>query len=52
MVGDFINVNKKNFVIDISESVAVAILVIGFCLLVSSVLRISPLFKKYLFGRK
>ena len=52
MVGDFINVNKRNFVIDISESVAVAILVIAFCCLVSSVLRISPLFKKYLFGRK
>jgi peptidoglycan/LPS O-acetylase OafA/YrhL len=52
MVGDFINVNKKNFVIDISESVAVAILVIGFCCLVSSVLRISPIFRKYLFGRK
>ena len=51
MVGDFINVNKKNFVIDISESVAVAILVIAFCCLVSSVLRISPIFRKYLFGR-
>ncbi len=52
MVGDFINVNNKNFVIDITESVAVALLVIGFCCLISSVLRVSPIFKKYLFGRK
>ena len=52
MVGDFINVNNKNFVIDVTQSVVVALLVIGFCCLVSSVLRISPFFKKYLFGRK
>lgn len=52
MVGDFINTNKRNFVVDITESVAVALLVIGFCCLISSVLRVSPIFKKYLFGRK
>lgn len=52
MVGDFINANRKNFVIDITESVVVALLVIGFCCLVSHVLRVSPVFRKHLFGRK
>lgn len=52
MVGDFINVNKHNFVIDVTESVVVALLVIGFCIIISNILRVSPLFKKYLFGRK
>ena len=52
MVGDFINVNKRNFVIDVTESVVVALLVIGFCIIISNILRVSPLFKKYLFGRK
>ena len=32
-------------------SVAVALVVIGFCLLISNVLRLSPILKKYLFGR-
>lgn len=52
MVGDFINSNRKNFVVDVTESVVVALLVVGFCCLVSSILRISPLFRKHLFGRK
>ena len=52
MVGEFINTNKKNFVIDITESVIIALLVIGFSLIISAVLRISPLFRQYLFGRK
>ncbi len=52
MVGDFINSNRKNFVIDVTESVIMALLIIGFCCLVSSILRVSPIFKKYLFGRK
>lgn len=52
MVGNFINTNKHNFVIDITESVLMALLIIGFCCIVSNILRVSPIFKKYLFGRK
>lgn len=52
MVGDFINNNKRNFVIDVTESFVIAMLVIGFSLVVSNILRVSPVFKKYLFGRK
>ena len=33
-------------------AVAVAAIVIAFCLLISNVLRVSPLFSQYLFGRK
>lgn len=52
MIGEFINKNKQNFVLDVVQSIVFAIIIIGFCCLVSSILRISPIFKKYLFGRK
>lgn len=51
MVGGFLDANKQNFVLDTVLSIFVAIIVIGFCLLVSNILRMSPFFKKYLFGR-
>ena len=50
-VGAFFNTHPGNFVLDISLSLAVALLVVAFCLLTSNVLRISPFLKKYLFGR-
>jgi len=52
MVGKFIDATPRNFVVDITESVAAALVVIAFCLGASSVLRVSPVFRKYLFGRK
>ena len=52
MVGEFINTNKLGFVVDVTESTIVALLVIAFCILISNTLRVSPVFKKYLFGRK
>lgn len=50
-IGTYFNTNRNNFVIDTTLSIVVAIIVIGFCLLVSNVLRMSPFLKKYLFGR-
>ena len=51
-LGPWLDANHPNFIIDITLSVSVGLLVIGFCCLVSHVLRISPLFREYLFGRK
>lgn len=50
-VGTFFKLNRHNFIMDISLSVAIGMLVIAFCIITSNVLRISPLFRKYLFGR-
>ena len=38
-------------VIDTTLSVLVGLIVIGFCCITSNILRISPIFKKWLFGR-
>lgn len=51
-VGEWLNKNQPNFVVDVVLSVSVALVIIGFCLLVSNILRISPVLKEYLFGRK
>ena len=51
-VGTWFNQNQPNFVLEIVASASVALVVIAFCLLVSQVLRVSPLFRQYLFGRK
>ena len=51
-VGAFFKVNPGNFVLDTTMSILLGLLVIGFCLVTSSILRISPLLKKYLFGRE
>ncbi len=51
MVGDFFNKYRHNFILDTTAQLIIAIIVIGFCLLVSNVLRMSPFLKKYLFGR-
>ena len=50
-IGAFFNAHKHNFVIDTTMSIVVALLIVGFCIITSNILRISPLFKKYLFGR-
>ena len=51
-VGAWFNQNRPNFVLEITVSFSVALVVIAFCLLVSQMLRISPIFRQYLFGRK
>lgn len=50
-VGVWLNTNRPNFVMEIVTSFSVALVVISFCLLISQMLRVSPLFRKYLFGR-
>lgn len=52
MVGQFLDSHSPNFVLDIVLSMSVALIVVYFCCLVSNVLRISPIFRQYLFGRK
>ena len=51
-IGVWFNQNRPNFVLEVVCTFALALVVIVFCLLVSQVLRISPLFRQYLFGRK
>lgn len=51
MVGEFFRANRHNFILDTTASLAIALLVIAFCIITSQLLRISPFFKKYLFGR-
>ncbi len=51
-LGAWFNANRPNFVLEIVASMSIALIVIAFCLLVSQLLRISPFFKLYLFGRK
>ena len=50
-VGTFFADNKANFLIEIVASLAISIIVIIGCFIVSNILRISPIFKRYLFGR-
>lgn len=51
MVGEFFRVNRHNFILDTTASLAIALLVVAFCILTSQLLRVSPFLKKYLFGR-
>jgi len=50
-VGTFFKHYQRNFAIDTTLSVVVALVVIGFCCITSNVLRVSPFFRKWLFGR-
>lgn len=50
-VGTFFKLHQHNFAIDITLSIAIAFIVIAFSIITSNILRISPLFRKYLFGR-
>ena len=51
-VGAWFDQHHPNFLIEIVCFIGVALVVIAFCLLVSQILRISPFFRLYLFGRK
>ena len=50
-VGAFFKMNQHNFVMDTTLSVLIGLLIIGFSIITSTILRVSPFFKKYLFGR-
>jgi len=50
-IGSFFTQYRHNFVLDTTLSVFLALLVIGFSCIASNILRVSPFFKKYLFGR-
>lgn len=50
-VGTFFSQYRHNFAIDTTLSLLIALLVIGFSCITSNILRISPFFKKWLFGR-
>lgn len=50
-IGDFFT-KYNNIVIEFTLSIMLSLIVIGICLLVSSVLRVNPVMAKYLFGVK
>ena len=51
-VGVWFKAHPRNFVLEGTTSIAMALLVVCFCILTSHILRISPFLKKYLFGRE
>jgi len=50
-IGSFFNTYRHNFVLDTTISIFLALIVIGFSCITSNILRVSPFFKKWLFGR-
>ena len=50
-IGMFFDKYRHNFVLDTTLSVLIAVLIIGFCIITSNILRVSPFLRKYLFGR-
>ena len=52
MVGEFFRVNRHNIILDTTAALAVALVVVAFCVITSQLLRVSPFLKKYLFGRE
>ena len=52
MVGEFFRTARPNFILDTTAALAVALIVVAFCVVTSQFLRVSPFLKKYLFGRE
>jgi hypothetical protein len=50
-IGAFFNAHTHNFVVDTTLSILVGLVIIVFSIITSNILRISPFFKKWLFGR-
>lgn len=50
-MGSFFSQYRHNFVLDTTLSIILALMVIGFSCITSNILRVSPFFKKWLFGR-
>ncbi len=51
-VGNFFSAYRHNFIMDITLSVIIGLVIIGFSIITSNILRVSPFFKKWLFGRE
>ena len=51
-LGSFFSQYRHNFILDTTVSVFLALLVIGFSIITSNILRVSPFLKKWLFGRE
>lgn len=51
-VGKWLNTVQPNFLLDLLASLLPALIVVAFCLLISNILRVSPLFSENFFGRK
>ena len=51
-IGSFFSSNSHNFAIDVTLSVLIALIVVAFSIITSNILRVSPFFKKWLFGRE
>ena len=50
-IGTYFNQYRHNFAIDTTLSLLIGLIVIGFSIIASNILRVSPFFKKWLFGR-
>lgn len=50
-IGTFFATNRHNFIIDTTLSLLIGLVIIGFSIITSNILRVSPFLKKYLFGR-
>lgn len=51
-VGKWMDELQPNFILDILLSILPALVIVAFCLLISNILRVSPLFSENFFGRK
>ncbi|MBP5772052.1 MAG: acyltransferase [Bacteroidaceae bacterium] len=51
-VGKWFKAHPQNFMLEGTSAIAVALLVVAFCILTSHILRVSPFLKKWLFGRE
>ena len=50
-VGEFFQTHPHSFIIDVTLAIFLGMLIIGFCIITSNILRVSPFLKKWLFGR-
>ena len=50
-VGNFFSAYRHNFMMDTTLSVLIGLVIIGFCIITSNILRVSPFLRKYLFGK-
>ena len=50
-VGEFFQTHPHSFIIDVTLAIVLGLLIIGFSIITSNILRVSPFLKKWLFGR-
>jgi len=51
-IGVWLDDISPNFIVDVVVAISFALVIIAFCCIISNILRISPIFREYLFGRK